>query len=196
MVWAPDYLTVAEYNAWSRVADTVDDVEAGVWIKAASRAIDDHCHRQFGQYATAAARVYRRPPYYDPDMQLYCVDIDDLQDTTGVTIGGVVLATWITGGGVLLPDNAPGEGKPYTRIGLSSCPTMPLTIVAKWGWTTVPDQVKAAIRLQVLRFISRRDSPYGVAGSVTDGSELRLQARIDPDVAVALRGLGRQERPA
>jgi hypothetical protein len=33
----------------------------------------------------------------------------------------------------------------------------------------------------------RRDSPYGVAGTGGDGNPLRLMAKVDPDVEVALR---------
>lgn len=193
MTWAPDYLTVAEFKASQRIdpADVVDDVEIGVWITAASRAIDAHCSRQFGSIAAAGARVYRRPPYWDPSLCLWCVDIDDVQDTTGMTIAAVALAS---SGAVLLPDNAPVETRPYERVGFTqyAAPTMPLTVIARWGWTAVPTQVKGACRLQTNRFIKRRDSPYGVAGSPAAGSELRLLSRVDPDVAVALRGLGRE----
>lgn len=193
MVWRPDYLTLSEANAFLRATDTVDDVETAVWITGASRAIDEHCHRQFGQVASAVARIYRSVPVWDPVLCLWTVDIDDVQDLTGLTVAGVVLAS---SGAVPLPDNAPMEGRPYERLGFSSRPTMPLTVVARWGWTTVPTQVKGGARLQVSRFAARRDSPYGIAGSPTDGSEMRLTARVDPDVAMALRGLGREAWPA
>lgn len=194
MAWKPDLLTLPEANAFLRSTDTVDDAETAVWITAASRAIEEHCHRQFGQYVSAAARVYRRRPVWDPELCLSTVDIDDVQDTTGMTVAGVALAS---SGAILLPDNAPGEGRPYERLGFASSatPTMPLTVVARWGWTAIPTQAKGAARLQVSRFAARRDSPYGIAGSPTDGSEMRLTARVDPDVAMALRGLGREAWP-
>lgn len=192
MTWKPDYLTPAAYASWARVGDTVDDTEVALHITAASRAIDDALHRQFGQYASAAARVYRSKPWYDDDLGLYLLEIDDVQDTTGMTVGGVALAS---SGATLLPDNALGDGEPYTLIGFATCPTRPLSIVAKWGWTAVPNQVVAACKLQTSRFMARRDSPYGVAGSPSDGSELRLQSRLDPDVFVALGKLGRERWP-
>jgi len=55
-----------------------------------------------------------------------------------------------------------------------------------WGWSAVPVPVKEATYLQASRFHSRRDSPYGIAGSPDQGSELRLLSRVDPDVAVSL----------
>ncbi len=195
MAWKPDYVTTAEYGAWNRTPDTADDVEVALWITAASRAIEDHLHRQFGQYAVAAARVYRQPAAYDDEIGLWVLPIDDVQDTTGMTVAGTALASWLTAGGVLLPDNAPGESRPYEALGFTACPTSPVSVVAKFGWVAVPSQVKAACRLQVSRFMARRDTPLGTAGSAAEGSELRLQARVDADLAVALRGLGRSGWP-
>lgn len=191
MVWKPDYVTLPEGRTFLRGTETVDDVETAVWITAASRAVDEHCHRQFGS-TVATTRVYRRPPAWDPELCLWVVDIDDVQDTTGMTVAGVALAS---SGAVLLPDNAPSEGRPYERLGFAVKPTMPLSVFTPWGWLTVPTQVKGAVRLQLSRFDSRRDSPYGIAGSPSEGSELRLLARIDPDVAMSLRGLGREGWP-
>src|SRR3982751_2338964 len=114
MPWKPDYLTLAEARAYLRipVGDTADDAELTVWISAASRAVDTYCNRQFGQLAAPAARTYRRTPVLDPTLGLWCIDIDDVQDVTGFLVGGVAYAS---SGAVLLPDNAPAEGKPWTR---------------------------------------------------------------------------------
>ncbi|NIL59971.1 phage gp6-like head-tail connector protein, partial [Salinispora arenicola] len=62
-----------------------------------------------------------------------------------------------------------------------------LTITAPWGWPAIPTAVVLATQLQASRLLTRRDSPYGVAGSPQDGSEMRLLARVDPDVEVVLR---------
>jgi hypothetical protein len=62
---------------------------------------------------------------------------------------------------------------------------------ATFGWTAIPDLVISATLLQAGRFASRRDSPYGIAGSPDTGSELRLLDKVDPDVAVMLAPLTR-----
>ena len=49
----------------------------------------------------------------------------------------------------------------------------------------IRDRQEATL-LQASRLAARRDSPFGVAGSPDAGSEMRLLARVDPDVAVAL----------
>jgi hypothetical protein len=196
MVWKPDYLTLAEAKAFLRVTDTVDDVEIARWITSASRAIDKRCNRQFGQLAAPAARVYRRTPFYDATTGMWLLEIDDVQDITGATVNGVAFAS---SGATMLPDNAPADGLPWTAIGFvtwpyPSYPGQPVanTLVMRWGWTSVPAQVPAAAELQLNRWNSRRDSPYGIAGSPDQGSEMRLLARLDPDVAVTLSGLSRR----
>lgn len=198
MTWKPDYITVPEATAYLRLSDTIDNVEVGIWVTAASRAIDKRCNRQFGLLAAPAARTYRRTPVYDPTTGLWLLEIDDVQSTTGMTVNGVAFAS---SGAVMLPDNAPGDGVPWTRIGMStwpieSSPGMPSTnvIVAPWGWASFPTQVTAACRLQVARWNARRDSPYGIAGSPDAGSEVRLLARLDPDVSTTLAGLSRRRR--
>jgi len=191
VAWKPDYITAAQAKAHLRIDDAVDDTELGVWITAASRAIDDATNRQFGQLGVAAARTYRRPPAYDVTTGLYLVEIDDVQDTTGMLVDGTAVDQVAT----LLPDNAPADGRPYERLGFDYRPTMPVVVTAVWGWDAVPTQVVGACKLQVARFHARRDSPYGIAGSPDTGSEMRLLARLDPDVRVALAGLARFRLP-
>lgn len=54
------------------------------------------------------------------------------------------------------------------------------------GFTTVPAAVKLACEIQASRWFKRNDAPFGVAGSAEMGTELRLLARLDPDVEVLL----------
>jgi hypothetical protein len=116
------------------------------------------------------------------------VEVDDLQTTTGlvVEIDGTATTDY-----TLEPRNAVAKGKAWTRIvfGTTLSPTGAvdeIAATASWGWAAVPSAVKLATRLQASRFGVRRDSPYGIAGSPQTGSELRLLARLDPDVAVSL----------
>jgi hypothetical protein len=191
VAWKPDYLTLGEAKAYLRIADAVDDAELPGWITAVSRAIDDRCNRQFGQLAAPAARTYRRPAYYVPEIGMWQLDVDDVQDSIGLLVAGVAYAA---SGAVLLPDNAPADNVPWTALGFESCPTVPMAVTARWGWAAFPAQVPAACKLQLNRLNSRRDSPFGIAGSPDQGSELRLLARLDPDVSTTLRRLGRRRR--
>jgi hypothetical protein len=199
MVWAPDYLTLAPAKVYLRIGDTVDDTELSAAITAVSRLIDTACNRQFGQDAAPIARTYRRPPLLNQSSGLWELEIDDVQTSVGLLVNGVAYAS---SGYTLLPDNAPFDGVPWTRIGTTVWPIMsypgaPVSnvITAKFGWTAVPAPVPAAAKLQLNRLGFRRDSPQGVAGSPDQGSELRMLAKLDPD-ALKLLGTVRRRRRA
>ncbi|MGH3735837.1 MAG: hypothetical protein ACRDT6_09490 [Micromonosporaceae bacterium] len=188
MVWQPDYATVAELKSFLRIGDTADDAELALAVAAASRAVDLHTHRQFGQVAAAEERLFTA--CWDRRPRRWTVELDDVQDLTGLTVtveGGPITVF------TLEPVNAAQKGKPYTGLVVDTdsavTPTSDehgVTVTARWGWTAVPAPVKEATLLQASRFHARRDSPYGVAGSPELGSELRLLARVDADVGVAL----------
>lgn len=193
MALRPSYVTGPQLAEWARVSDAVDAALYTSAATAASRAIDGYCNRQFGLADVVGVRTYRRPAAYDPASDRWLVEIDDVQDTAGMLIGGVALAL---SGAALAPDNAAADGRPYERIAFADPPDGPVVVTARWGWLAVPEQVVMATKIQGLRFVSRRDAAFGVAGSPDVGSELRLLARIDPDVKPTLLGLTRRRRAA
>jgi hypothetical protein len=99
----------------------------------------------------------------------------------------------VADGYVLRPRNAGATARPWTELlirpsaaaGLSSADGA-VEVTAAWGWSAVPAAVAEACLLQASRLVQRRDAPFGVAGSPETGSEVRLLARVDPDVAVTL----------
>lgn len=191
MTWKPDYCTVADAKAYVKVEDTDDDAQFALAVTAASRAIDDETERQFGQTAGAEARRY--DARWHKKRGRWMVDVDDIQDVTGLTVA-------VSAGPVtpfdLLPANAALIGKPYERLLIkpesANQPTgleeAEVTVTAKYGWTAVPPTIKLATLMQISRWHARRDAPFGVAGSPDQGSEIRLLARLDPDVKVMVRG--------
>jgi uncharacterized phiE125 gp8 family phage protein len=188
MAWAPDYVTTAELRAFLRVNDSDDDTQLAVAIAAASRAIDQHTGRQFGVVGSAEERFYTA--VWDRHLCRWLVDVDDLMSTSGlvVEIDGTATTTYTKE-----PRNAAAKGRPWTSLVFDTdSTTLPtgdrdeIAVTALWGWSAVPTPVKQACYLQASRFHARRDSPYGVAGSPEQGNELRLLARVDPDVAVSL----------
>jgi hypothetical protein len=200
MTWAPDYITTADVKDYLRVTDDVDAVQHARWATAACRAVDRKCNRQFGKLAAPTARTYRRAPVFNPAYGLWLLGIDDLMDATGLLVNGVAYASSNT---VLLPDDAPSKGRPWTALGLTTVPVLsypgaPIVNVATgtWGWSAVPTQVLAAALLQCARWNFRRDAPAGTAGSPDQGSEIRLLAKLDPDVATTLTGLTRPRKAA
>lgn len=203
MTWAPVYANTALLKAHLRITDTDDDAALLAALTAASRAIDYECNRQFGS-VTATARVYTA----DPCLELDCnqaLRIDDVQTTTSLVVktdlddDGVFETTLTLGTDFdLWPLNAAADGLPWTHLVMRnlSSQVLPWTrsgvqITALWGWTNVPAVVASACLIQAARFFVRRDSAYGVAGSPALGSEVRLLARLDPDVALLLTSVRR-----
>jgi len=187
VTWGPDYATTAQVKAFLRITDSVDDTEIASAITDASRAIDAATSRQFGNVA-AEKRTYRA--YWDAPLCRWTVTIDDLQDITGmiVTVGGVAVTKY-----TLRDPNAVKKGKAFTCLTFNTdaevLPTRTapdVDITAPWGWTAVPVAVVNACKIQAGRFHKRRDALFGVAGSPQDGSEVRLLAKLDPDVQVSL----------
>lgn len=197
MTWEPDYATLAEVREYAtRSAATVDDTQISIALTAASRAVDDTCYRQFGVVAAAEERRYT--PRWSYDRGCWIVEVDDFQTTTGLLVnldldGDGTFSDAVTGF-TKLPLNAAAKGYPWEKIVIPDTYNGNLTgkegevaVTAKWGWTAVPVAVKQATLLQASRFLQRRDAPFGIAGSPEAGSEMRLLAKVDPDVAVALR---------
>ena len=191
MTWAPAYVTTAELKAFVRISDTVDDAFLALAVEAASRAVDRHTNRQFGQVAAPEERHYTA--HWDRRRCRWVVLIDDLMSVSGFAASTDSGSITVTLGVDLKPINAPATGWPWTTLVVDpASPILPtaaedgVAITAVWGWDAVPDTVKQATLLQASRLFSRRSSPYGVAGSPDLGSELRLLARLDVDVSVAL----------
>lgn len=194
MAWAPDYATATELAEYLRINDTEDNTELGIAATSASRAIDNHCHRQFGQLDVA--ETWRYTAFFDRRRGRWVVEIDDtMTDPTEVEILPTEFSSpgdgTVVTGYSLEPRNAVAKDRPYKRIvfpdGASPDGTpYQVAVTAAFGWTSVPTAVKQATLLQASRFHARRFSPFGVAGSPETGSELRLLAKVDADVGVSL----------
>lgn len=203
MAWAPDYVTSDELAEFVRIEDELDNAQISLAVAAASRAIDKVTRRQFGQDEEPVARYYTAK--LDPVLNRMSVDIDDLMATGDLAVHADVEGDETYGAEVtsftLRPRNAPVDGEPWTQlvvgrgasVGFPAAPDA-VRVTARFGWSAVPDAVKEACALQASRLLSRRDAPFGVAGSPDAGSEVRLLAKLDPDVEVALRPFRRYQQ--
>lgn len=201
MALRSDYCTLAELKAHLRVTDTTDDAALAICITAASRAIDQFCNRPFGLTGSAIQRLYTWHGDLVDGQQ--AVQVDDFMTTVGLVVtadtdGIFTYATTLVNNTdfFLYPFNAAADLVPWTHIVRKSTTVLPwpapasrtraFSVVANWGWATVPSAVEVAALIQAARFFVRRDSPYGITGSPDLGSEMRLQAKVDPDVAASL----------
>ncbi len=192
---ANEYATAEELKQAARIEDTVDDDTIALALGAASRMIDNFCHRRFWLDTTATVR------YFDGGRRCGSIYVDDIGSLTDLAVavdqaGGDTYAdAWTVATHFrLLPRNAAADGHPWTQIetvtgGGESFPAYAgsVRVTARFGWPAVPDEVKQATLIQASRLWKRKDSPYGVAGVAELGSEMRLLAKLDPDVQVLIR---------
>lgn len=197
------YATLAQLKAALRLTDANDDASLQLALDSAFGLINDHCQRTFLATGAVEARLYS--PLYNRAKTVFT---DDICSAVGliVSVAGTVIATEVEGvspGYRLEPVNAPQLGEPWTSIVFSNGWPTPgvyfpsmfhVSVTARYGYgLTIPPKIVQAEILQASRLFSRRQSPYGVAGSPDLGSELRLLAKVDPDVAVLLSGLVKYE---
>lgn len=192
MAWKPDYVTRTQLKNYLRLTHNADDDFIDVWLTTVSRNVDDHCGRQFGQTAAAEERTY--DTRWDRHQCRYVADVDDVHDVTGLTVtyeDGTAETAWTSteDGYRLWPRNAAQEGRPYEQITVPQAG--PITVDVKWGWNAVPSAVPTGVYLQGARLAKRRDSPFGLAGSPSDGNAVMLWARLDPDFITSLKPLRR-----
>jgi hypothetical protein len=187
--WKPDYCTIDELKAALRVGDTQDDTEMRLAIPAASRAIDHATNRQFGKTDAVETRTFRAE-WIGAEGFWRTRRLDDIQTTDGlvVTINGQATTDF-----ELAPEDADVRGEPWTVMHTRAAtpPTFGVSrytiqVTATFGWTDIPVPVANACVLQAQRFFKRKDAPFGIAGSPDAGSEMRLLAKVDPDVHVML----------
>ena len=205
MPWAPPYATADELASFVRIDDAADEVVITAAIEAASRMIDYACDpqpghfRQFGKTDAPEDRYYTATPrgYATPVRGQWVAQLDDLASAAGlvVAVAGTSEQDWHPVTGIaLLPRNAAARGRPFTAVGFagSSRPAPPETadgvrVTGEWGWPAVPETIHEAAMIQSSRLLARRDAPFGVAGSAETGTEVRLLAKVDPDVEAMLR---------
>lgn len=201
MTWAPDYCTVQQLKDYLNIGDNADDQFLALWVTTASRNVDDFCGRQFGQADAAEDRFY--PGMWDARENAMFIEIDDVQDTTGLAVTDPSGNTIASADYVLLPRNAAARGRPYERIRIRSAAwqgTVPCgpffprpgasheyTVHFRPGWTAVPAAVPTALFLQAGRLAKRRNSPFGISGSPQEQGEIRLLAQLDVDLKTSLK---------
>jgi hypothetical protein len=188
------YATVAELRSYVGIpaGDTTDDTLLTLALDASTEAIDAYAGRKFTADAAAVTRYYTA---ISSDL----VRIDGIQTTTDLAVavdddGDGTYETTLTRDTDyrLEPPNAPADGRPWTGLaafGTRRFPTRSRAgrVTARFGWTTVPAAVKQACLLQASRLFKRKDAPFGIAGSLEMGSEMRLLAALDPDVQAVLQ---------
>lgn len=192
------YATLAELRDYVGIppADTADDDVLQLALDAAAAQIDSYTGRTFAIDASVVQRVY-------VPQDATTVNVDPIATLTGLVVqtddndDGSFETTWTIGTDFRVdPPNAAATGFPWSRIVATGSKRFPINsavfepsvaVTAKYGWPTAPPApIKQANLIQSSRLFKRKDAPFGVAGSVEFGSEIRLLAKLDPDVEALL----------
>lgn len=191
------YATLNEFKGWVSipVGDLVDDATLQLALDAASGQVDGFCDRTFTADGSPTVRLYK------PELG-GVLTVDPISTTTGLVVAtdengdGTYETAWTLGTDFRLePVNAAASGKPWTRLVALGTRWFPrlqyrpgVSVTARFGWPgSVPAQVKEATLIQAERLWKRKDAPFGVAGSVEFGSEMRLLNELDRDAQNLLR---------
>jgi len=181
-----NYVDLGELKAMLQIDDYVDDNLLQAHIEAASRTVDDICHRTFSLDAEVSARTFY------PQSSLVC-SVDDIGSTAGLLVriddSLVGAFDFTVTDYTTQPDNALARNVPITKLVAYDTywpsdirPTVQVT--ARWGWPAVPEPVKSATAIMAGRLYKRADSLLGVAG-FGDLGAITLRA-VDPDVKLML----------
>ena len=187
------YTTLQDVKTGLQIEDSNDDTDIQAAIISASRMIDDYCQRFFYQEGTLAAPVVK---YYTPVSPWY-LEIDDLIEPTEVRTRanqtGPFNTVWDLDTDLMYePINNPELGRPVTRLLAVTRYVFPyffpqtVKITGVWGYSSIPVEVQMACKIQAARLFVRKQSPFGIAGSVELGT-VRLNSRLDPDVEMLLK---------
>jgi hypothetical protein len=191
------YCTLADLKNSLQIEDSNDDTALQAAIVTASRQIDEYCQRFF--YSISDVRYYTAvSPWY--------VETDDIVSITQLACDPDFTQTysqiWNTTTPPLdimyEPVNNPTKGWPYTKILAIGSYVFPyffpqtVKITGTFGFPEVPYEVEMACKIQAARLFIRKQSPFGIAGSVELGT-VRLNSRLDPDVEMLLKTFRRNK---
>ena len=187
------YTTLQDVKTGLQIEDSNDDTDIQAAIISASRMIDDYCQRGFYQEGTLASPVVK---YYTPVSPWY-LEIDDLIEPVEIASranqSGPFSTIWNLDNDVMYePVNNPELGRPVTRLLAVRTYVFPyffpqtVKITGVWGYSSIPVEVQMACKIQASRLFVRKQSPFGIAGSVELGT-VRLNSRLDPDVEMLLK---------
>lgn len=187
------YTTLAAVKNGLQIDDIADDTAIEAAILTASRQIDEYCQRFFYQEGTIASPSTR---YYTP-LNPWYLEIDDLVTITELRADPDFDQTYsqnwnLTTDLMYEPVNNPNKGWPWTRLLAIGSYVFPyffpqtVKIEGVFGFPEVPYEVELACKIQASRLFVRKQSPFGIAGSVELGT-VRLNSRLDPDVEMLLK---------
>lgn len=195
MALGDPYATIQELKTRYAIADSNDDVLLTRALKVASEHIEDNvCKRQFNDAGTVSARKY------DP-IGYHVAYTHDFHTTTGLIVkaddndDGTAETTWTEGTDFEVRRSQDDDGRPYIKLAAVGSKTFPntrrksLEVTARWGWATVPWEVREATLILAEELWKLKDAPFGIAGMGDFGA---VRVRENPKVSALLKEFKRR----
>ena len=175
------YVTLADLKGFVGIPalDVADDTTLQRALDAAEEQVNAYTGRRFTAEGSASVRYYRA-------LSGSVVEIDPLATTTDLAVAldragdgtfeeTLTLDTHYR----LAPYKAAVLGAPWSRLVALTGTTFPeddrrVRVTGRYGYATVPASVKQATLIIATKLWKRKDAPFGIAGSVEFGSEMRI----------------------
>lgn len=192
------YTTLASIKNYLGITDSIDDTLLEDIVESASRSIDRIANRYFYLDATATQHFYRTS-------DAYSLIVDDIGSLTGLiitldTAGTGTFSTSVTINTDFLmePLNSAGLGRPFTNVTMVGAQLFPyplnlrpgISVVAKWGWPSVPDDITQATLILGADLYKRKDSVGGVLG-LSELGAIRMSP-LGRDISAMVRAYRRE----
>tara|TARA_X000001036_G_scaffold301490_1_gene280548 strand:- start:609 stop:1253 length:645 start_codon:yes stop_codon:yes gene_type:complete len=198
------YVDKDDLKAYIGLTGTAQDNNIDTAIDSACRLIDSICGRKFSQDESVVVKTFT------PKSSIY-LDTPDISTTTGLIVklddndDGTFETTLTLNTDYIVEPTNPRVIKitggttyyePYNKITILDTrsserfdPSIKnnIQITAKWGYSTVPEDIKTATLIQALRYFKRKDTPFNTYGDINTGVS-ELFSRLDPDVQTILKG--------
>jgi hypothetical protein len=179
------YITPSDLRDWTGARSGIDDAIVTSLCASTSAAIDAYCGRTFTADSVATARVFHSGSYS-------VTPIADAFSITAVAtdlVGlGTYATTWSVADYYTEPLNGVGQnghtGWPATRIMARQSKWFypakwpDVQVTAKWGWATVPDDVRQACLMLAAELLASKDAPLGITASDVGGIQVRGNLRV------------------
>jgi hypothetical protein len=165
------YADLDDLKASLSLTDSRNDAELTRALDAASRHVENWCHRQFNRADVAVPQLYR-------PSRSGRLAVSDIWTTDGLVVevdtagDGGFATTWASDDYVLEPLNGTVDGVsgwPYSEI-YASTYSFPCSrqarvrVTAKYGWEAVPPPIKSATLALATDLFKLKDAAFGVTG--------------------------------
>lgn len=148
-----------------------DDYALSTALIAASRAIDNACHRRFWQDpepTTHRVQVRSGQTVFVPDLSEADFEVSVLRSGQTIALDASNIAA-------LAPAEAPF--RTFRVEGIALLPSDWIDVTGRFGWPEIPAPVEQACLILAARIFKRRLSPEGITGFSNDLGAMRVTSR-------------------